>query len=283
MIALLIVLATTLSGCSWLGKGKEVSDAYSNTENAASAAFTASVSVTESRKIGRPARTETETASGAYDYRDPARPRARSESTVDGKRFAVVQPGNGRIYFDNNGEVASEKLPKDRKLVDSMTMSKVLNAFASAFVNFRDAPPLTSAVGAAVPAIAADIGRVKACGKSLRQALRALLDSSTNEKARIRVTKKETRGLSRECNKALPTPPSVTFGIENGFLTNFVLDLDVRESAKTVAVRIQIQLSGIGQPQTEFDVPKSSKRGRVATQQDLDDRAARSIDRLLAR
>lgn len=274
-----LIAVAAFSGCAWLGKGKEVSDAYANTENAKSAAFTASLSVTSPRELGKPAKTETDTVTGAVDNLDPAHPKSRYESYVDGERIYVVQPGNGRVYTQIGKQVSSGMLPKDRKMVDSVSKNKVLTAFASAFVNFRDASPLVNGEGASVPAIAADVSRVKVCGPSMRQALRALLNSSTNKKARVRVTKRETRGLSKACNKALPTPPLATFGILNGFMTDFVLDLEIEDSDEVFAVRFELHLSGLGQPQTGFNVPRASKKGKLFSAQRLGDRAEAGVAR----
>lgn len=262
-LSLAVVSLVIFSGCSWLGKGKDVADAFTATNNAKSASLTASFSVTTPRRLGRPAETETFTMTGAYDFLDPAHPKQRYDLRIDGERFYVVQPGNGKVYFEYDGEVVATKLPKTQNTppVDSGLGKKLRDALAASIVNFRDGAPLTAPSGAQVPTILADIKRSTLCGKSLRQSVRAMNASAERREAGMkRVKKREAKRVSRECNRSLPRPVQLTFGIAAGYMTDFILDMPIRDGGRVFETKTELHLEAIGQPQGDFPIPKKKAR-----------------------
>lgn len=261
VFALVVFSAVVFAGCSWLGKGKEVADAYAATVNAKSASFTGSWSVTPVKKNGSLGKTEVESFSGAYDELDPSRPKFRFTTVAYGETTEIVAPGNGKVYVKLDGDVISTKLGKNKKPTSDGASNKFSSALANAVVNFRDGAPVTRADGTQAPAIVADISRNKLCGQSLRQMVRAFNSEAGSKdlsELRLHISKKETRGMSRGCSKLLPSPPVLTFGIVAGQLTDFVADVELRIDRRFKS-HFELHYAAIGQPQTDFVVPKKSK------------------------
>lgn len=259
--AITIFSATVLSGCSWLGKGMEVSDAYKKTNEAKSGAYFASLEVTAPKRGKQKKIEEYYAASGAFDATDADHPKSHGEITVDGDTVSFVEPGNGRFYFTEDGETDYVKVPKNDRPEGKENGESILDAVARAVVNFRDAPPVTNRVGQPIPAIAADVSRVKLCGESLRAAARTINKSALNDdELGLRITKSDMREGTRWCSKQMPTSPMLTFGIENGLLTDFVLDGTVLVDKRTITIQAKLQFVGLNQPQTGFVPPKVSKK-----------------------
>lgn len=261
VFALVVFSAVVFAGCSWLGKGKEVADAYTATMNAKSASFTGSWSVTPVKKNGSLGKTEVESFSGAYDELDPSKPKFRFTTVAYGETTEIVAPGNGKVYVKLGGDVTSAKLGKNKKPTTDGASNKFSSALANAVVNFRDGAPVTRADGTQAPTIVADISRNKLCGQSLRQMVRAFNAEGSSKnlsELKLHISKKETRGLSRACSKMLPSPPVLTFGIVAGQLTDFVADVELRIDRRFKS-RFELHYAAIGQPQTDFVIPKKSK------------------------
>ncbi|MBJ7458571.1 MAG: hypothetical protein JHD02_05230 [Thermoleophilaceae bacterium] len=258
-----VIFAAVFSGCSWLGKGMEVSDAYKKANEAKSGAFYTEFSASAPKTRRQEVLEEFYSMTGAWDNTDPAHPKSRMEVTVDGETFKYIEPGNGRVYFSYDGETDYVKLgAKDRPRTKN-TSNKFINAIARAVVNFRDAPAVTNGVGQPIPAIAADVSRVKLCGISLRQAVRSINNSSlVRNEVGVRITRRETREAANLCVKSFPTSPQLTFGIDNGLLTDYRLQGTVRDGKRIVDVNWKLQLTGLNQPQTGFIPPKASSKGK---------------------
>lgn len=261
---LALLAAVFFSGCSWLGKGKEVADAYSVTTTAKSGSFTGSYSITK-LKAGTPTgKAESAVFSGAWDELDPNAPKSRFAVTAGKQTITGVAPGNGYMYSDfGSGFVDRTKLAKNKKPADTKTSNKISSALANAVVNFRDGQPIANSDGTQTPTIVADISRMKLCGPSLRQVIRAFNSSMKSSSADIdlRISRKATRAISRSCNKLLVTPPQLTFGISAGALTDFLADFDVRAGARR-RIHFELHFAGLGVPQTGFDVPKSKSKAK---------------------
>lgn len=258
-----VIFAAVFSGCSWLGKGMEVSDAYKKANEAKTGAFYTEFSASAPETRRQEVLEEFYSMTGAWDNTDPAHPKSRVEVTVDEETFKFIEPGNGRLYFSFEGETDYAKLDTKDRPRTKKTSNKFINAIARSVVNFRDAPAVTNGVGQPIPAIAADVSRVKLCGISLRQAVRSINSSSVvREEAGMRITKRETREVSNLCVKSFPTPPQLTFGIDNGLLTDYRLDGTVRDGRRKVEFHWKLQLTGLNQPQTGFIPPKASSKGK---------------------
>ena len=126
--------------------------------------------------------------------------------TVDGRdRSSSSSRATAALYFSFDGETDYAKLDTKDRPRTKKTSNKFLNAIARSVVNFRDAPAVTNGVGQPIPAIAADVSRVKLCGISLRQAVRSINSSSVvREEAGMRITKRETREVSHLCVEVIP-------------------------------------------------------------------------------
>lgn len=263
LAAITIFSAIAFTGCAWLGKGMEVSDAYKKTNEAKSGAYFASVEITAPRRGKQRRIDEFYAASGAFDVTDADHPKSHGEITVDGDTVSFVEPGNGRVYITEDGKTDYIKIPKNDRPEGKENGEDLLDAIARAVVNFRDAPPVTNRVGVPIPAIAADISRAKLCGESLRAAARTINKSALNEdELDFRITKSDMREGTRWCSKQMPTAPMLTFGIDNGLLTDFVLDGAVRVDGRTVAIQVKLQYVGLNQPQTGFIPPKVTKKSK---------------------
>jgi len=165
-LAAVALIALTLSGCAWLGKGKDVADAYANTKAAKTGAYSLTLSVKAPRRRQAKPVNETVTAQGAYDQTDPNNVKFRLTEGVANDSIAIVAPGNGRVYVTIGGQTASEKIPKTvAPTAKQQALSgRFSDALAGAFVNFRDAPPVVRSDGTQIQGIAADISRNKVCG-----------------------------------------------------------------------------------------------------------------------
>jgi hypothetical protein len=257
ILAAALLASFAFSGCAWLGKGKDVADAYTNTRNAKSGSYSVDFSVDAPGNSRAEEISESFLITGAFDSNDPAHPMARAATTIDGKKYSFVEPGNGKEYVTYEGETTSYKLPKQTRSEDTTTTNKLLDALAAAIVNFRDAPALTNGAGVSVPAIAADVSRSKLCGYSLRASARAINSSKIlGEDFPIHIRKSEVRSLGHACSHALASPPQLTFGIDNGSLTEFLLLVKLRDSGRIVTIDSGIHLLGLNQPQTGFVPPK---------------------------
>ncbi|MBJ7354017.1 MAG: hypothetical protein JHC98_04265 [Thermoleophilaceae bacterium] len=282
LAAITIVSAAVLTGCAWLGKGMEVSDAYKRTNEAKTGAFLTSIEIKAPRH-GRQAKIdEYYAASGAFDITDADHPKSHGEITIDGDTVAYVEPGNGRVYVTEDGRTDYVKLEKDDRPEGRDNSESLMDAVARAVVNFRDAPPVTNGVGRPIPAIAADISRAKLCGESLRAAARTINSSELNDDDwEIHISKREQRAGTRWCAKQMPTAPTLTFGIENGLLTDFVLNGSVRDGKRTVTVQLKLQFTGLNQPQTGFIPPKVSKKPKGFMLGATAEKASRSVEDLI--
>jgi hypothetical protein len=264
LAAITILFATALSGCAWLGKGFEVSEAYKKTNEAKTGAFLTSLEI-KAPKRGRNAKLdEYIAASGAFDITDADHPKSRGEITVDGENSSFVEPGNGRIYVTEEGETDYFKVAKDDRPEGQENGESILDAIGRSVVNFRDAPPVTNGVGQPIPAIAADISRAKLCGESLRAAARVINKSELNDDPewKLHISKADVREVTSWCSHQLPTAPTLTFGLDNGLLTDFVLNGTVRDGKRTVTFQLKLQYTGLNQPQTGFIPPKVSKKSK---------------------
>jgi len=261
---LALLAAVFFAGCSWLGKGKEVADAYSVTTTAKSGSFAGGYTITK-LKAGAPSgKVESASFSGAWDELDPNAPKFRYVTTAGKQTMTVVAPGNGYVYADlGSGFVDRTKLAKNKKPTDTKTSNKISSALANAVVNFRDGQPIANADGTQTPTIVADISRMKLCGPSLRQVIRAFNSSLKSSSADIdlRVSKKAMRAISRSCNKLLVSPPQLTFGIGAGAMTDFLADFDVRDSARR-RIHFELHFAGLGAPQSGFVIPKSKSKAK---------------------
>lgn len=257
--ALVISAAIVFAGCSWLGKGKEVADAYAATSKAKSLAFDASLVISAPRKGKQRAERYQLDSRGAIDQTDPAHPKSRVSTVVDGTRTVVVQPGNGKVYMRSGKDYSIMKLPRKQAglaLVDQATSTTINDALSASVVNFRDALAVTDATGAPTPAISADVSRRQLCGLTLRISMRALSRGKIlGEQLLDPMSPRELRLLSRGCNKVLASPPLLTFGIANGYMTVLLAELRVRAQRRIVTIRAEFRFSGIDQPQTGFDPP----------------------------
>lgn len=263
LAAITIFSVTALTGCAWLGKGMEVSDAYKKTNEATSGAYFAYLEITAPKRGKQTKIEEYYSASGAFDATDADHPRSHGEFTADGETASYVEPGNGRIYITEDGRTDYVKIPKGDRPDGKENGEGLLDAIARAVVNFRDAPPVTNRVGQPIPAIAADISRAKLCGESLRAAARMINKSALNEDDYdFRITKSDMREGSRWCSKQMPTAPALTFGIDNGLLTDFLLDGTVRVDGRTIKIHAKLQYVGLNQPQTGFIPPKVTKKSK---------------------
>lgn len=278
LAAITVFSATVLSGCAWLGKGMEVSDAYKKANEAKTGSYIMSLEITAPKHGLQKKYEEYISSSGAWDTTDADHPKSHGEVTADGDSVSWVEPGNGRGYFTEDGETDYVKLQKDDRPEGKETGDNVLDAVARAVVNFRDAPTVTNGVGQPIPAIAADISRARLCGVSLRAAARTINTSSINDdELGIHISKREQRDGTRWCSKQLPTPPTLTFGIDNGMLTDYVLTGTVRDGKRVASVQWRLQLIGLNQPQSGFIPPKvtSRSKGRM-----IGASAARAGDRI---
>jgi hypothetical protein len=261
LAAVTILSATAFAGCSWLGKGMEVSDAYKKTNEAKSGAYFASFEITAPKRGKQRRIEEFYTASGAFDVTDADHPRSHGEFTFDDETVSFVEPGNGRVYITEDRKTDYIKLPKNDRPEGKKNGEDLLGAVARAVVNFRDAPPVTNRVGQPIPAIAADISRAKLCGESLRAAARTINRSALNkDEVDFRITRSDMREGTRWCSKQMPAAPSLTFGIDNGLLTDFVLDGTVLIDRRKVTIQAKLQYLGLNQPQTGFIPPKVTKK-----------------------
>lgn len=261
--AIAVFSALVFSGCAWLGKGMEVSDAYKKTNEAKTGAYFASIEVTAPRHGRDKKIDEYIAATGAFDITDADHPMSRGEITIDGDTSSYVEPGNGRLYLTEDGKTDYVKLEKDDRPEGKDDSETLVDALARSVVNFRDAPPVTNAVGQPIPAIAADISRVKLCGESLRAAARAINKSAFNDDDyELRITKADMREGTRWCSKQLPVAPALTFGLDNGYLTDFTLTGKAKDSGRHISFVLKLQYSGLNQPQTGFIPPKVSKKAK---------------------
>lgn len=263
LAAITVFSAIAFTGCAWLGKGMEVSDAYKKTNEAKSGAYFASVEITAPKRGKQRRIEELYTASGAFDATDADHPKSHGEITVDGDTVSFVEPGNGRVYITEDRKTDYIKIPKNDRPEGKENGEDLLDAVARAVVNFRDAPPVTNHVGVPIPAIAADVSRAKLCGESLRAAARTINKSALNEdELDFRITKSDMREGTRWCSKQMPTTPALTFGIDNGLLTDFVLDGTVLIDRRTIKIQAKLQYVGLNQPQTGFIPPKVTKKSK---------------------
>lgn len=263
LAAITVFSAIAFTGCAWLGKGMEVSDAYKKTNEAKSGAYFASVEITAPKRGKQRRIEELYTASGAFDATDADHPKSHGEITVDGDTVSFVEPGNGRVYITEDRKTDYIKIPKNDRPEGKENGEDLLDAVARAVVNFRDAPPVTNHVGVPIPAIAADVSRAKLCGESLRAAARTINKSALNEdELDFRITKSDMREGTRWCSKQMPTAPALTFGIDNGLLTDFVLDGTVLIDRRTIKIQAKLQYVGLNQPQTGFIPPKVTKKSK---------------------
>lgn len=263
LAAITVFSAIAFAGCAWLGKGMEVSDAYKKTNEAKSGAYFASVEITAPKRGKQRRIEELYTASGAFDATDADHPKSHGEITVDGDTVSFVEPGNGRVYITEDRKTDYIKIPKNDRPEGKENGEDLLDAVARAVVNFRDAPPVTNHVGVPIPAIAADVSRAKLCGESLRAAARTINKSALNEdELDFRITKSDMREGTRWCSKQMPTAPALTFGIDNGLLTDFVLDGTVLIDRRTIKIQAKLQYVGLNQPQTGFIPPKVTKKSK---------------------
>lgn len=261
LAAITVFSAIAFTGCAWLGKGMEVSDAYKKTNEAKSGAYFASLEITAPKRGKQRRIEEFYTASGAFDATDADHPKSHGEITIDGDTVSFVEPGNGRLYFTEDRKTDYVKIPKNDRPEGKENGEDLLDAVARAVVNFRDAPPVTNRVGVPIPAIAADISRAKLCGESLRAAARTINKSALNEdELDFRISKSDMREGTRWCSKQMPTVPSLTFGIDNGLLTDFVLDGTVLVDGRRIKIQAKLQYVGLNQPQTGFIPPKVTKK-----------------------
>lgn len=259
VLALLLALAAFVaSGCSLLGKGMEVADAYNATQNAKSGAYSGSYSSTRFTKEGKAVASATGTFEGAWDELNPKKPKFRLKTFGADDDAIYIAPGNGKLYVSDGRWLDSITLGKNKKFTDQKSTDKVNNAFASSLVNFRDGEP-----NGQTRTIVADISRVQLCGPSLRQFVRVINNDSRMRRERIHISKKITRLLSQGCVHTLATPPMLSFGITGGLLTDFSLDFSVRESRTSkerVAVHFELHMTGIGQPQGGFRFENGENR-----------------------
>jgi hypothetical protein len=267
-VALAVLAAGLLTGCAWLGKGKDVADAFANTKAAKTGAYSLTLNVTAPRKGRERPVNETVAVQGAYDNTDEANPKMRATLTEGSETFSLVAPGNGRVYFTIDGETDSAKIPKTVKPTQKQQelSDKLSNALAAAFVNFRDAPPVVRSNGAQVQGIAADISRNKVCGPSVRSIVRTINGSKLlGGSKRDRIRGRDTRAFSHICSKSIVGNPLITFGLDAGFLTNIQVAAKARAEHRTFSVAFSLEYSGLNQPQTGFDIPPSSdkKIGRL--------------------
>jgi hypothetical protein len=263
--AVMILFVSVLSGCAWLGKGMEVSDAYKKANEAKSGAFITSFEVSEPKQGKLRAYSLQISASGAFDSTDAKHPKSRGEATADGDTVSWVEPGNGRFYFtDEDGLTDFVKIPAGDRPAGKQNGDSILDAVARAVVNFRDAPPVTNATGQPIPAIAADISRAKLCGVSLRAAARTINNSSLNDDTdfRLHISKRDQRAGTSWCSHQMPTPPQLTFGIDNGVLTDYALAGTVRDEKRVASITWKLQLFGLNQPQVGFVPPKLSAKSK---------------------
>lgn len=290
LVAIAILSSAALTGCSWLGKGKEVADAYERTREAKSGAYFASLEITAPKRGKQSRIEEYYAASGAFDSTDADHPKSRGEVSINGDNTVYVEPGNGRIYITEDRKTEYIKVAKDDRPEAQENGEGFLEAIARSVVNFHDARPITSRVGQPVPAIGADVSRTKLCGESLRAVARTINNSDLNDDdVDFRVTNSDVKAGTRWCTKQLPTTPTLTFGIENGLLTDFLLDGSVRFGKRNVSIRAKLQFLGLNQPQTGFTPPKVSKKSKgelitlSASAEDAGNRLEELIDSLPAR
>jgi hypothetical protein len=285
LAAITILSAIAFTGCAWLGKGFEVSEAYKKTNEAKSGAYFASFEITAPKRGKQRKIEEFYAASGAFDATDADHPKSHGEITIDGDTVTFVEPGNGRVYITEDRKTEYIKIPKDDRPEGKENGEDLLDAVARAVVNFRDAPPVTNRVGVPIPAIAADISRAKLCGESLRAAARTINKSALNEdELDFRISKSDMREGTRWCSKQMPTAPALTFGIDNGLLTDFVLDGTVLVDGRRVTIQAKLQYVGLNQPQTGFIPPKVTKKSKGimfrAAAADASDRFQELLDSL---
>ena len=278
LAAIAIFSATAVSGCAWLGKGMEVSDAYKKANEAKTGGYITSLDITAPKR-GRQKRVEEfYSSSGVWDGTDANHPKSHGEVTVNGDSVSWVEPGNGRVYFTEDGKTDYFKITKGDRPEGRDNGDSILDAVARSVVNFRDAPQVTNAVGQPIPAIAADISREKLCGVSLRAAARTINSSSLNDDSLdVHISRRAMREGTRWCSHQLPTAPQLTFGIDNGLLTDYMLNGTVKAGKRTITVAWRLQLYGLNQPQTGFIPPKVSSKSKGAT---IGASAARAGDRI---
>jgi hypothetical protein len=263
-LLLVVVAALGVSGCNWLGKGKEVADAYTALNAAKTGQFVIGIRTEAVDGFKAIEKSEGITITGAFDSTDPNKPKFRVSGTDGGETVQLVQPGDGKIYLTDGGETTSAKLPKQAKkpLAVNPIGTKIADALARSVVNFHDVEPLVGPDGQAVPAIGAQIGRVKLCRDATRSIAKTFnARVFTGELRKEKIRERDKKQLVRGCSKIFAAPPELTFGITAGALSDFNLNFIVRDGRERLRVIFTSHFSNLNEPQTGFDIPKTTPSG----------------------
>lgn len=241
-IALLSLLAMSLTGCAWVGAGRDVGEALQKSAQVKTAKFSGTVTYAISGLPGAPeGRSIQMNIDGAYDEADPTAPKSRLQMNVPGlMNIGVITVGDGNKYLVTNR--GSYGAPIDDKVLAAETagMTKVFEALESAIGGFREGAPSHVDTGEQLRTIFAegDVGNI--C-EDVWPEFAATMEASSGGGSIGEVTGGEN--LADSCRKILKTNPKLWFGIDDGgVLRMLAIEAEIAVAGTPAKMKVTIRI-----------------------------------------
>jgi hypothetical protein len=258
-LALIALVAFSLSGCAWTGDGKDVANAIEKTATYKSRAFKGGMAFKASGPDSKDSFSMS--FSGAADSSDPANPKMTMSMDAMGSSFTIVAPGDGNVYMATSAGTYGAPVPSSERDKSTIDSAGIYSALGKAIGDFQKSQPIQNADGKPVPTITAKVDRGKICSEVLPAFgdLMSKASAGGNSDA-IPGLGDMAGGMSGFCKILLVKDPQVWFGIDNGVLTDVSLHADLAfPGAGPMSFTIDYHEYDQGQPQPSIKKPSGAK------------------------